>query len=127
VILPAAAAACLAHAAGAAGAAGSPHRPHGGRSAATCQIAGVEASLGPTYVSYLQAGGGASCAEAERVVGSLYRCRVRHGGVSGHCQEPVEGFTCEEYRYSVVTVQYDSHVICLRGRARVRYTYTQIT
>jgi len=123
VLLPAAAAATLLLAP----AASAHRRAPTGRASASCQITGLEANLGPTYVSFVQAGGSAGCSQALRLITSYYRCRVRNGGVAGYCTAAVEGFRCEEDRYSVVTVQYDAHVLCTKGRARVRYGYTQIT
>ncbi len=97
------------------------------RAAGTCKIAGREESLGPTYVTYVGVSGGASCSQALRLVRSFYRCRVKHGGVSGHCNSLVEGFRCTEDRFAAITVQYDSRVDCTRGRERVRHDYTQFT
>ncbi len=94
--------------------------------AGTCRISGLEESLGPTYVTYLSVSGGASCKQAEQLVRSFYRCRVKHGGVAGHCSG-VEGFHCTEDRYAKIAVQYDSHVLCTRGRERIRHDYTQFT
>jgi hypothetical protein len=94
--------------------------------ASTCNISGKEESLGPTYVTYVGVSGGASCRQAERLVRAFYRCRVKHGGVVGHCSG-VEGFRCTENRYAKITVQYDSHVLCTHGRERIRHDYTQFT
>jgi len=96
------------------------------RAASSCNISGKEESLGPTYVTYIGVSGGASCQQAERLVRSFYRCRVKHGGVAGHCSG-VEGFHCTEDRYAKIAVQYDSHVLCTRGRERIRHDYTQFT
>jgi hypothetical protein len=94
--------------------------------AATCKISGLEESLGPTYVTYLGVSGGASCKQGEKLVRAFYKCRVKHGGVAGHCNG-VEGFHCTEDRYAKIAVQYDSHVSCTRGRERIRHDYTQFT
>jgi len=96
------------------------------RAASSCKISGKEESLGPTYVTYIGVSGGASCKQAERLVRAFYRCRVKHGGVAGHCSG-VEGFRCSENRYATIAVQYDSHVLCTRGRERIRHDYTQFT
>ncbi len=96
------------------------------RAASTCNISGKEESLGPTYVTYLGVSGGASCRQAERLVRAFYQCRIKHGGVTGHCSG-VEGFRCSENRYAKIAVQYDSHVLCTRGRERIRHDYTQFT
>ena len=94
--------------------------------ASSCNISGKEESLGPTYVTYIGVSGGASCKQAERLVRAFYKCRVKHGGVAGHCSG-VEGFHCSEDRYATIAVQYDSHVSCTRGRERIRHDYTQFT
>jgi hypothetical protein len=106
-------------------ASGSAARPTAA-AASACNISGKEQSLGPTYVTYVGASGGASCRQAERLVRAFYRCRVKHGGVAGHCSG-VEGFRCSENRYAKIAVQYDSHVLCTRGRERIRHDYTQFT
>jgi hypothetical protein len=107
------------------GASGSAARPVAA-AASTCNISGKEESLGPTYVTYVGVSGGASCRQAERLVRAFYRCRVKHGGVAGRCSG-VEGFRCSENRYAKIAVQYDSHVLCTRGRERIRHDYTQFT
>ena len=94
--------------------------------ASGCNISGKEESLGPTYVTYIGVSGGASCKQAEKLVRAFYRCRVKHGGVTGRCSG-VEGFRCSEDRYAKIAVQYDSHVLCTRGRERIRHDYTQFT
>ena len=96
------------------------------RAAASCNISGKEESLGPTYVTYVGVSGGASCKQAEKLVRAFYHCRVKHGGVTGRCGG-VEGFHCTENRYAKIAVQYDSHVLCTRGRERIRHDYTQFT
>jgi len=107
------------------GASGSAAQPVAA-AASTCNISGKEESLGPTYVTYVGVSGGASCRQAERLVRAFYRCRVKHGGVAGRCSG-VEGFRCSENRYAKIAVQYDSHVLCTRGRERIRHDYTQFT
>jgi hypothetical protein len=106
-------------------ASGSAARPTAG-AASACNISGKEQSLGPTYVTYVGISGGASCRQAQRLVRAFYHCRVKHGGVSGHCSG-VEGFRCSENRYATIAVQYASHVLCTRGRERIRHDYTQFT
>ncbi|HXW59284.1 MAG TPA: hypothetical protein VEJ23_07370 [Solirubrobacteraceae bacterium] len=100
--------------------------------ASTCHISANEGEdLGPTYVTYIGVSGGASCAQAKKLVRSYYQCRVKHGGKFdegklGHCSG-VEGFHCTEHRYGVIKVQYDASVTCARGRETVRHNYTQFT
>ena len=111
---------------GGAGAAGS-QPPASARAASSCHISASEGEgLGPTYVTSITVGGGASCGQAKRLVRSYYKCRVKHGGVSGHCGG-VEGFRCSERRYGVIKVQYDATVTCTRGGESVRHNYTQFT
>ncbi len=95
--------------------------------ASSCHISAAQGeALGPTYVTYIGVSGGASCTQAKRLVHSYYQCRVKHGGVSGHCGG-VEGFHCSEHRYGVIKVQYDASVTCTRGSETVRHNYTQFT
>jgi hypothetical protein len=122
VLAPAGAALLLAAAGGARGDAAGPLA----RAAGSCNIRGHEQSLGPTYVTYIGVSGGASCAQAGRLVRAYYRCRIKHGGVKGHCGG-VEGFRCTENRYAAIAVQYNAHVSCTRGRERIHHDYTQFT
>jgi hypothetical protein len=94
--------------------------------AGACNLSGHERSLGPTYVTYISVSGGAGCDQAMRLVRAYYRCRVKHGGVAGHCSG-VEGFRCTEHRYAKIAVQYNAHVLCTRGRESIRHDYTQFT
>jgi hypothetical protein len=104
---------------------GSPGGPRA-ESASNCALKGHEQSLGPTYVTALSVSGGASCAQGLKLVHSYYRCRIAHGGVSGHCSG-VEGFRCSESRFAKIVVQFDARVTCTRGREVVRHQYTQFT
>jgi hypothetical protein len=92
----------------------------------TCSLAGKERKLGPTYVTSLKATG-TSCRAARRVVKSYYRCRVENGGKDGTCQHKVRRYSCSEHRSNVIETQYDAHVTCRRGSARVIHDYTQFT
>lgn len=94
--------------------------------AGNCSLHGHEETLGPTYVTQLSVSGGASCSQGLKLVHSYYRCRVQHGGVTGHCSG-VEGFRCSEDRFAKISVQYDARVTCTRGREVVRHLYTQFT
>jgi hypothetical protein len=94
--------------------------------ASVCNIKGKEQSLGPTYVTYVEVRGGASCSFALHLVKSYYQCRVKHGGVKGICSG-VDGFRCKENRYAKIVVQYDASVACTRGSERVFHKYTQFT
>jgi hypothetical protein len=96
------------------------------RTASNCSLRGHEQSLGPTYVTALSVSGGASCAQGLKLVHSYYRCRIAHGGVTGHCSG-VEGFRCSEDRFAKIVVQFDARVTCTRGREVVKHQYTQFT
>jgi hypothetical protein len=94
--------------------------------AGTCSIKGKEQSLGPTYVTYVSVSGGASCGFALHLVKAYDQCRLKHGGVKGHCTG-VDGFRCSERRYLAIAVQYDASVTCTRASERVFHKYTQFT
>lgn len=94
--------------------------------AATCNITGKQENQGPTYLTSLSVGGGASCATGLSVVRAYYRCRVHAGGVKGYCHSSVLGFRCSETRRGI-SIQFDSRVTCKRGQQRVYHTYTQDT
>ncbi len=89
-----------------------------------CSIAGKERRLGPTYVTRLSVRV-TSCRRGEDVVRAYHRCRYRNGR-RGRCSR-TEGYRCTEHRFAVIRTQYDSHVTCRRGTARVLHTYTQYT
>jgi hypothetical protein len=94
--------------------------------AGACSIRGKEQSLGPTYVTYVEVRGGASCGFALHLVRAYDQCRLKHGGVKGYCSG-VDGFRCSEKRYLKIAVQYDASVTCTRGSERVFHKYTQFT
>jgi hypothetical protein len=94
--------------------------------ASSCRIKGKEQSLGPTYVTYVEVRGGASCAFALHLVKAYDQCRLKHGGIKGTCSG-VDGFRCSEKRYAKIVVQYDASVTCTRGQERVFHKYTQFT
>jgi len=104
--------------------------PRAGRpqahAAGVCRLHGKEESLGPTYVTYVSVGGGASCNSAFKLIHSYYECRVKHGGVKGTCSG-VEGFRCSEHRFLVIKVQFNARVQCTRGQEVIRHEYTQFT
>ena len=89
----------------------------------SCRI-GDATSYGPTYVTSLAASG-VSCTTARRVVRAFHRCR-RANGVAGRCRHRVLRFRCSEQR-GYGRGQFSSKVVCTRGHARVRHTYTQFT
>ena len=93
--------------------------------ARSCSLHGREQSLGPTYVTRVSVSG-VSCHDAYGLVHAYYRCRVHHGGVTGHCGG-VDGFRCSEHRYAKIPTQYEASVTCTRGREAVKHNYTQFT
>lgn len=96
------------------------------RAASNCSLSGREQqSLGPTYVTALSVSG-VSCSQGMKLAHSYYRCRVAHGGVTGHCSG-VEGFRCSEVRYAKIATQYLARVTCTRGREIVKQQYEQFT
>ena len=105
--------------------AGAPAAPRA-HTASACNIKGKEESLGPTYVTYVEVRGGASCGFALHLVKAYDQCRLKHGGVRGYCSG-VDGFRCRENRYLKIAVQYDASVTCTRGAERVFHKYTQFT
>jgi hypothetical protein len=94
--------------------------------AVSCHLTAREGEhLGPTYVTSLSVTH-VSCAAGKRLVRAYYRCRVRSGGVKGHCDKPVLGFRCTEHRQGIA-IQFDARVTCVMGSKRVVHTYTQDT
>jgi len=93
--------------------------------ARSCSLSTRGQSLGPTYVTRLSVHD-ISCHSAYKLVHSYYRCRVRHGGVTGHCGS-VEGFHCHERRFAKISVEYDASVTCTRGSQVVKHDYTPFT
>lgn len=99
--------------------------PSATAAAKRCNISGDERKLGPTYVTSLQVKR-VSCRTGRRVVRRYYRCRINSGGRRGRCHSAVLGFSCKERRQSIST-EFDAHVTCSRGAARVWHDYTQFT
>lgn len=95
-------------------------------SAASCDLAGKERKLGPTYVTSLSVSG-VSCGTGERVVKAYHRCRFSSGGKKGRCSKKVSGYSCSEKRGKAIPTQFDARVTCKRGSKRVTHTYTQFT
>lgn len=93
--------------------------------AATCQV-GDGRGLGPTYVTRLSVAK-TSCATGKKVVRAYQDCRVRNGGKRGRCSGKAAGFSCSEKRGASIPTQFDATVDCRKGKARVRFAYTQFT
>ncbi len=91
----------------------------------TCSTRGIERQLGASYVTALSTRR-VSCADARSFSRLYHRCRRQHGGRRGRCRR-VRGFRCSERRFNVISISYDSRVLCTRGSQRIRQTYTQLT
>jgi hypothetical protein len=88
-----------------------------------CSISKVWHDLGPTYVEKLSVAG-TSCRAGESLVTAYNRCRVRSGGLTGHCRARVDGFSCPETRYDSPD-QFIAAVTCTRPHERVTFTYSE--
>jgi hypothetical protein len=93
--------------------------------ARTCNIASMYYTLGPTYVETLGVSR-TSCATGVRVIKAYNRCRLNAGGKTGRCHSRVLGFRCSERRSSS-SIQFIGKVRCTKGRAVVKFTYTENT
>ena len=73
--------------------------------------------------------GGASCATGHKFIKAYYKCRVAapSPGKKGRCTSKVMGYSCKETRSNVIKTQFDAHVTCRNGRARIVTDYTQFT
>ncbi|MGI8803658.1 MAG: hypothetical protein ACR2KV_16080 [Solirubrobacteraceae bacterium] len=71
----------------------------------------------------------ASCMTALRVAVGWQACRLKRGGVTGHCHSKVVGFTCRETRPKAFAgpISFGGVVSCKRGTATVAYSYQQRT
>jgi len=79
--------------------------------------------FGTTYVRDIRTRR-VGCRKARRVVRAFHECRK---GPRGRCKRRVLRFKCSEDRFNVASFQYDSNVVCKRGRKRVKHAYTQNT
>jgi len=48
-------------------------------------------------------------------------------GKNGRCTSKVLGYSCTEKRSNVIKTQFDAHVTCKKGRARIVTDYTQFS
>jgi hypothetical protein len=84
----------------------------------------------PTYTRSLKVSGGATCATGHKMIGAYYRCRVAapSPGKKGRCTaKTVLRYSCKETRSNVIPTQFDAHVVCTKGRAKIITDYTQFT
>ena len=81
--------------------------------------------LGPTYVEKL-AVSGVSCAAGQDFIKAYNSCRLKSGGVSGHCRVRVDGFTCKEERQSS-PAEFIGVVTATKSREVIDFTYTEFT
>jgi hypothetical protein len=81
--------------------------------------------LGPTYVEKL-AVSGTTCGAGQSFIKAYNSCRLKSGGVSGHCRVRVDGLTCKEQRQSS-PAEFIGVVTCTKPREVVDFTYTEFT
>lgn len=95
--------------------------------ARTCSTRNIEQKLGasPGYVNALSTRR-VSCRDARDFSRRYHRCRRANGGRKGRCPRLLR-FRCTEQRYNVISLSFDSKVLCTRGSQRIRQTYTQLT
>jgi hypothetical protein len=93
----------------------------------SCHLtASQQRHLGTTYVLNVKVKG-VGCAKAKKVVKAYHACRHEHGK-AGKCSKKVSGgWKCSDKRFNVISLQYDAHMTCKKGTARVFSTYTQNT
>jgi hypothetical protein len=89
-----------------------------------CSIAKIYNKLGPTYVTKLTVSG-TTCGGGQRVVTAYNRCRLKAGGVRGHCHARVDGLTCMEKRYAGSPDQFIAAVSCSKPRETVAFVYSE--
>lgn len=68
---------------------------------------------------------GVTCAKGNQVAVAYYRCRIKNGGVQGHCKAKVLGFTCKESARQAIPTEFDARVTCTKGHQKVVHTYQQ--
>lgn len=90
-----------------------------------CSTRGIERKLGASYVTQLSTRR-VTCADARSFSRLYHRCRRQNGGRRGRCRR-VRRFRCSERRFNVISISFDSKVLCTRGSQRIRQTYTQLT
>jgi hypothetical protein len=67
------------------------------------------------------------CTKAKKVVKAYHACRHKHGA-AGKCTKKVSGgWKCSDKRFDKIPTQYDAHMTCKKGTARIFSTYTQNT
>jgi hypothetical protein len=82
--------------------------------------------LGASYVLNVKVKG-VGCAKAKKVVKAYHACRHEHGK-AGKCARKVSGgWKCSDKRFDKIPTQYDAHMTCKKGTARIFSTYTQNT
>jgi hypothetical protein len=93
---------------------------------ASCSLAKVGETLGPSYVEKLTVTN-VSCSAADALVSAYNTCRLKHGGVKGRCTAKVDGYRCVEKRYTGSPDQFIAVVTCTKGRDAVDFTYSENT
>jgi hypothetical protein len=90
-----------------------------------CSISKVWHKLGPSYVEELSVSG-TSCSGAESLVKAYNSCRLKAGGLKGHCTAKVDGFKCTERRQASPD-QFIAVTTCTKSRAAVDFIYSEDT
>jgi len=93
-------------------------------SAATCKLPADGRGLGPTYLLALTTTK-AGCGQGKAVVKAWHACATKRRA-DGRCATKVLGYRCSEKRVTGPT-EFDAKATCVKGAARVRFTYTQFT
>jgi hypothetical protein len=93
----------------------------------SCHLSSSEQRhLGTTYVLDVKVKK-VGCAKAKKIVKAYHACRHEHGK-AGKCSHKVSGgWKCSDKRFNKIPTQYDAHMTCKKGTARVFSTYTQNT
>ncbi len=68
-----------------------------------------------------------TCAKGNQIAVAYYKCRVKAGGITGHCKTKVLGFTCKESARESIPTEFDARVTCTKGKEKVVHTYQQNT
>lgn len=96
------------------------------RAATSCRLGSKFDKLGPTYVEQLNVSR-TSCATGENVIKAYNHCRLKAGGVRGHCNSKVLGFRCSEKPRSSSPDQFVANTRCTAGREVVAFSYSENT
>jgi hypothetical protein len=93
------------------------------RAASRCSLVGKYQKLGPTYAEQLSVSH-TNCTTGVNVIKAYNQCRLKAGGLKGHCHGKVLGFSCTEKRYPG-PIQFIGKAKCTSGRKLVTFTYSE--